>query len=476
MRGKPILHHIFHPSILRAYDIRGRVDETLTCQDAEYLGRSFGTMIIRAGGRRVSVARDGRLTSPALSEALINGLLSTGVDVVDIGCGPTPMLYYSVFELEVDGGIMVTGSHNPVGDNGFKLLRGQSALHGDHIQALGRLAAKGDFETGQGQCHRQDISHRYLHRLLADVDIPVLKKRNLKIGWDPGHGAGAEIINQLVKHLPGQHFVLNGTIDGTFPAHHPDPTVPENLEQLKELVQQEKLDLGFAFDGDADRIGMVDTAGNIIWGDHLTMLLAEDILQHTPGATIIADVKSSQVFFDKITELGGISLMWKTGHSLIKEKMQQTGAVLAGEISGHIYIKDQFYGFDDGIYVALRLLNCFSGHAAGVMSLLSQFPLLPATPEIRFPCSEAKKFDIIPEVLSRIRKEGHHISTVDGIRVSTNKGWWLLRPSNTQAALVARCEALEESDLSDLMDHLNHHLALCGLAPVTFMPCESDLV
>ncbi|PHZ83660.1 phosphoglucomutase/phosphomannomutase PgmG [Paremcibacter congregatus] len=458
--------HHFDPSILRAYDIRGRFGDTLNVRDADYLGRSFGTRVLRAGGQKVTVCRDGRLSSPELTEALIAGLRSTGIDVIDIGCGPTPLLYYSVFSLEADGGIMVTGSHNPIEDNGFKLLLGKNALHGAQITALGELAAHGDFRHGQGKYQNIDLRGRYLNRLLQDVDLKLLAEKGFKIGWDPGHGAAAEMVTRLVERLPGTHYVINGEIDGTFPAHHPDPTIPENLMQLQTLVQEKKLDLGFAFDGDGDRIGVVDREGGIIWGDHIISLLAEDILQRTPGATIIADVKSSQVTFNRIAELGGKPLMWKTGHSLIKEKMRETGALLGGELSGHIYIKDQFYGYDDAIYVALRLLNVFAGHKTNMQVLLAAYPHQVSTPEIRLFCEEKRKFIIIEEVLSRLNSTTHEVSTIDGMRVTSEQGWWLLRPSNTQAALVVRCEAASPDKLNLVIAHLNYHLGLSGLAPI----------
>ncbi len=458
--------HIFHPTILREYDIRGIVDQTLTLKDAEVLGRCYGSQVIRNGGDKIAVGYDGRLSSPALAAALITGLRSTGLNVIDIGCGPTPMVYFAVFELDCDGGVMVTGSHNSPEYNGFKLMLGKDSFYGDQIQALGRTGAAADYETGEGRYVSENMTSRYLDRLLKDVDFAALAARDLKVGWDPGNGAGGEVVRDLIKQLPGRHFLINGAIDGRFPAHHPDPTIPENLSQLAELIRDRTLDVGFAFDGDADRIGMMNKDGAIVWGDQMLAILAQDILQRHPGATIIGDVKTSQSTFDVVEEGGGKAIMWKSGHSLIKDKMRQTGALLAGEMSGHIYFGDPFYGYDDGIYAALRLLNVIAGPGRGLTGLLENLPRMVSTPEIRLVCPENRKFEIVRDIKRRLAATDCMINDVDGVRVTSARGWWLLRPSNTEGALVARCEGRTESDLDRLLDQLNEQLALAGAGPV----------
>nr|HRJ11896.1 phosphomannomutase/phosphoglucomutase [Alphaproteobacteria bacterium] len=323
--------HQFHHSILRAYDIRGIVGETLSTKDAFALGRAFATTLIRKRGRSVGVARDGRKSSPDLEAALIEGLVASGAEVVQLGLGPTPMLYFGVKDLGLDAGVMVTGSHNPPTHNGFKMVMLDTPYYGDDITALGKLAAAGDFENQTGNARAHDIRESYTARLAADYK----STQGLKVVWDAGNGAAGEILTALVKKLPGEHHCLFADIDGNFPNHHPDPTVPENLIDLQNKVAEINADLGIAFDGDGDRIGVIDRRGRIVWGDQLLAILSRDILSRLPGATIIADVKASQVLFDEVTRLGGKPLMWRTGHSLIKSKMKETGAPIAGEMSGH---------------------------------------------------------------------------------------------------------------------------------------------
>src|SRR5436853_4693180 len=353
------MNHCLPQTSLREYDIRGIYGETLGEDDAKAVGRTFGTLLRRAGGRRAAVGRDGRESSPSLESALIEGLTSSGVDVVRIGLGPTPMLYYAEAELDVDGGIMITGSHNPGNYNGFKMVLEHGAFFGERIQELGRMAAAGDWEDGQGSVAEDDVMDRYVERLLRGFD-----GRPFRIGWDCGNGAAGPVVERLVKRLPGEHLTLFTKVDGRFPNHHPDPTVEANLEDLKRLVREKGLDFGVAFDGDADRLGAVDGEGRVVWGDQLLSILAEPVLEAVPGATIIADVKASQALFDRVAELGGKPLMWKTGHSLIKSKMKETGAPLAGEMSGHIFFKHEWYGFDDALYAAVRLIEAVSasGH------------------------------------------------------------------------------------------------------------------
>ncbi|WP_448586498.1 phosphoglucomutase/phosphomannomutase PgmG [Thermaurantiacus sp.] len=453
--------HRFHPTSLREYDIRGIVGETLAEADAEAVGRGFGTVVRRAGGLRVAVARDGRLSSPDLLEALVRGLRGAGCDVTDIGLGPTPMLYYAVHALQTDGGIMVTGSHNPPSHNGFKMMLRDRPFFGADIRALGQAAAAGDWESGAGALEEARVLERYVDRLVADAEIPALR-----VGWDCGNGATGEAVGRLVQRLPGEHHLLFAEIDGRFPNHHPDPTVEANLRDLRELVVGKGLDLGLAFDGDGDRIGAIDGEGRIVWGDQLLMILAEALLATRPGATVIADVKASEALFQRVAALGGRPLMWKTGHSLIKAKMKETGAALAGEMSGHIFFADRWYGFDDGLYAAIRLLEAIGRLGRTLTDLRSAMPALVNTPEMRFPCPDERKFHVIDDVLARLAQTGATVDATDGARVTTDDGWWLLRASNTQAVLVARAEARDAAGLERLKASIAETLAAAGVAMV----------
>jgi phosphomannomutase len=369
------------------------------------------------------------------------------------------MLYFAEAELPVDGGIMITGSHNPGHYNGFKMVLQGSAFFGAQIQALGRMAEAGDWEQGAGTVRDEDVRERYVDRLMRDFDGGAFR-----IGWDAGNGAAGEIVERLVMRLPGEHFTLYTEIDGRFPNHHPDPTVEANLEDLKRLVSEKGLDFGVAFDGDADRIGAVDGDGRVIWGDQLLSILAEPVLRELPGSTIIADVKASQALFDRVAELGGKPLMWKTGHSLIKSKMKETGAPLAGEMSGHIFFKHQWYGFDDAIYSAVRLIRAVSLLGGSLTALRDAMPAMINTPEMRFQVDESRKFAVVDEVLERLRSSGARVDPTDGARVSTADGWWLLRASNTQDVLVARAEAGSEEGLERLVAQIDEQLALSGLS------------
>ena len=447
---------VLHPTLLREYDIRGIVGDNLSAADARAIGLAFGTLLARDGGRTVAVGLDGRLTSPELEKALVEGLTATGMAVTRVGLGPTPMLYFAAHELATDGAVMVTGSHNPSDYNGFKFSHRGNPFYGAAIQELGRIAAKGEFASGSGATASRDILDAYVERLARDFrDIPALD-----VVWDPGNGAAGEAVTRLVKRIPGRHRIINGTIDGRFPAHHPDPTVEGNLAQLKDAVIEGKCDLGIALDGDGDRIGVVDGRGRVLWGDQILVLLAAEVLKDEPQATIIADVKTSQVFFDEIRRLGGSPLMWKTGHSLIKAKMQELKAPLAGEMSGHIFFRHRYYGFDDALYAAVRLLAAVAAAKKSLAELRDALPQMTNTPEIRFDCAEDRKFKVVAEVRARLRAvPGLDVNDVDGVRVTTNDGWWLLRASNTQAVLVARCESRTEAGLARLKAALAHELA-----------------
>jgi phosphomannomutase len=453
--------HAFHPTTLREYDIRGVVGRTLGEDDARAIGRGFGTRVRRNGGRRVAVGYDGRLSSPSLEAALVEGLRASGCDAVRIGLGPTPMLYYAVYELKCDGGIQITGSHNPPDYNGFKMMLGSAPFFGADIRNIGELAAAGDWENGDGGVESVDIKERYVERLLKNFD-----GRPFRIAWDAGNGAAGEILEMLAAKLPGEHRLLFTDIDGTFPNHHPDPTVEANLVDLKKAVADGGLDFGIAFDGDGDRIGAIDGKGRVVWGDQLLMILSEAVLAEVPGGTIIADVKASQALFDHVAARGGKPLMWKTGHSLIKAKMKEVGSPLAGEMSGHIFFAHDYYGFDDALYAAVRLIRAVSKLGGSLTALRDAMPEMVNTPEMRFQCSEERKFEVVKEVLERLRTEGAQVNETDGARVNTADGWWLLRASNTQDVLVARAEAKNEAALKRLMAEINRQLEASGVEPV----------
>ncbi len=457
--------HDFDPTVLREYDIRGIVGKTLHAADAHAIGRCFGSIIRRDGGRTVAVGYDGRLSSPELEAALTEGLVAAGIAVARVGRGPTPMLYFAGTTLPADGAVMVTGSHNPPDYNGFKMMRAGKPFYGADIQRIGEMARGGDVETGAGSQEHRDVSEAYAARLLADWDGGA---RALKVVWDNGNGSAGDVLGRLVAGLPGSHEVLNGAIDGTFPAHHPDPTVPRNLEQVIARVRATGADLGIAFDGDADRIGVVDETGEILFGDQILVVLARDVLQAHPGATIISDVKASQVLFDEIGRAGGAPLMWKTGHSLIKTKMAETRSPLAGEMSGHVFFADKWYGFDDALYAAVRLLGIVARMGGKLSAVRAALPHVINTPEVRFDCDDVRKFQVIGEVAARLREAGADVSDIDGVRVNTPDGWWLLRASNTQAVLVARAEAKDEAGLERLKAALVAQLKASGLGEPDF--------
>jgi len=452
--------HTFHPSILREYDIRGVVGETLFTEDARVLGQVFGTLVREQGGQRVCVGYDGRLSSPDMEAALTEGLASTGVDVERVGRGPSPMLYFATVDGQADGGIMVTGSHNPPTHNGFKFMLGRKPFYGQAIKDLGRRAREGVVAEGAGDVTDAPALQRYVQRVLQDF----APGREVSAVWDPGNGAAGEAVVAAIADLPGTHRVINGDIDGNFPNHHPDPTIPENLTQLRDAVAEQGAEVGFAFDGDGDRIGVIDGDGNILWGDQILMVLAEDVLAKHPGAPIIADVKASQTLFDEVDQMGGQAVMAKTGHSLIKAKMTELSAPLAGEMSGHIFFADTYYGFDDALYAALRFYSILCGTDEVLKDRYARMPKAINTPELRFECADERKFSVIEEVKARLSAEGANVNDVDGVRVSQDGGWWLLRASNTQPVLVARCEASSEDALLSLKASLAAQLEASGLS------------
>ncbi len=450
--------HQFHPTSLREYDIRGIIGETLGEADAYAIGRGFGTLVARAGGKAVAVGYDGRTSSPILEAALVKGLNESGIHAVRVGEGPTPMLYYGSETLGVDGGIQITGSHNPPNYNGFKMVFQGRPFYGADIQTLGVMAASGDWDEGSAGSETVDIMDRYVDRLVEDF-----KGGTFRIGWDAGNGAAGPALEKLVAKLPGEHFTLYTDVDGTFPNHHPDPTEEKNLADLKALVADKGLDFGIAFDGDGDRIGAIDGEGRVIWGDQLLSIFAEPVLKELPGATIIADVKASQALFDRVAELGGQPVMWKTGHSLVKSKMKETASPLAGEMSGHIFFKHRYYGFDDALYAAVRLIEASHLLGKSVTQLRGEMPAMVNTPEMRFQVDEARKFAVVDEVLARLEADRATVDRTDGARVNTADGWWLLRASNTQDVLVARAEAKDQAGLERLLAQIDEQLALSGL-------------
>ena len=455
------MSHQFNRTILREYDIRGVVGSTLNPDDAYALGRSYSALAVSEGAKRIAVGRDGRTHSPQLEAALVRGLTEGGLDVVRTGMGSSPMLYFAVATLDVQGGIQVTGSHNPADYNGFKMLLNSRSVYGAEIQELGRRAAEGDWSEGEGKIEEADVVEAYVDALVKGFD-----GKAYRIGWDAGNGAAGPIVELLIKRLPGEHHTLFTDVDGNFPNHHPDPTVEANLVDLKRLVAEKGLDFGFAFDGDADRIGAVDAKGRVIWGDQLLIILAAPVLKELPGATIIADVKASQTLFERIAEMGGNPLMWKTGHSLIKSKMKETHAPLAGEMSGHIFFKHEWYGFDDALYAAVRTIRAVSESGKSLTELRSEMPVSVATPELRFQVDESRKFAVIGEVADRLAADGAEVNSTDGVRVKTPDGWWLLRASNTQDVLVARAEAKDQAGLDRLMATVNEQLEKSGIEAV----------
>ncbi len=463
------MSHIFDRTVLREYDIRGIIGETLGAEDARAIGRGFATMLREAGGKRVAVGYDGRISSPMLEHALIEGLTASGCDVVRVGLGPTPMLYYAEASTEqVDGGIQITGSHNPANYNGFKMVLMGRPFFGEDILEIGRRAEAGEWADGTGTVQTREILDEYIERLLTGLDgIDRERLTGLRIGWDAGNGAAGPALEALAARLPGEHHLLYTDIDGSFPNHHPDPTVPANLEDLQRLVADKKLDFGVAFDGDGDRIGAIDGEGRIIWGDQLLMIYAEDLLARLPKATVIADVKASRALFERVAELGGQPLMWKTGHSLIKSKMKETHAPLAGEMSGHVFFADTYYGYDDALYAAIRLIAASLRLGRSVTELRGEMPAMVNTPELRFQVDESRKFAAIEEVKARLAgpdaPQGISIDGTDGVRVTTDDGWWLLRASNTQDVLVARAESESQEGLDRLMAQIDAQLAASGL-------------
>jgi phosphomannomutase/phosphoglucomutase len=424
------------PTIFREYDIRGAADAELLDADVETLGQAFGTCLQRHAGKKVNLGRDTRLSSPRLRDALIRGLKASGCEVTDLGVVPTPVLYYSVFHLKADGAVMITGSHNPPEFNGFKVVSGTSTIHGEAIQEIRRAIETGGLARGEGSEETADVSTAYV----AEVSSQFHFSRRIRVCVDAGNGVGGPVMHRILEKLNVDATEMFFEMDGRFPNHHPDPTVLRNLEPLIAAVRRTQADFGIAFDGDADRIGVVDDGGTVIYGDQLMIVYAREILARKPGATFIGEVKCSQLMYDDIAARGGNPIMWKTGHSLIKAKMQETRAELAGEMSGHMFFADRYYGFDDALYAACRLMEIVARSGQPLSSQLAGLPRTVTTPEIRFDCPDEIKFEVVRQASAELRAR-HKTVDVDGVRVLFPQGWGLVRASNTQPVVVMRFEA-----------------------------------
>ncbi len=435
------------PTIFREYDIRGVVDQDLTEGAVQLIGKGLGTLVRKAGGSRVVVGRDCRLSGERFSARMIAGLRATGVSVVDIGVVPTPLVYFAAHTLPgMDGLCMITGSHNPPEYNGLKLGVGKTTLHGAEVQELRRLVESGKFATGAGEVESRDVVPAYRAYVVKNLE---LGPRKLKVVVDAGNGTGGVVAVPLFRELGIEVVPLFLEMDGRFPNHHPDPTVEKNLEHLKAKVLEVKADLGIAYDGDADRVGAVDEKGQVLWGDQLMILFSRALLEESPGAAIVGEVKCSMNLYDDIAKKGGRPIMWKAGHSLIKAKMREEGALLAGEMSGHIFFAHRWFGFDDGVYSSARLLELLSRTQAPLSTLLDDVPRTYASPEVRVDCPEDKKFEVVRRAQEWFSSRYESV-TVDGVRVTFPDGWGLVRASNTQALLVLRFEATSEARLADI--------------------------
>ncbi|MFH0766414.1 MAG: phosphomannomutase/phosphoglucomutase [Calditrichota bacterium] len=436
-------------NIFREYDIRGIVGKDLTPEVVFQLGQGFGTYFRRRDVERITLGRDGRLSSPDIRDHMSAGILATGVDILDLGIIPTPLSYYSTHRLEVKGAVMITGSHNPPDYNGFKVSLGHEAIYGSEIQKIYEIIASGELETGNGHIERYNIIPEYLDDLASRLKL----SRSVRIAMDIGNGVAGLTAAPLFHRLGCDAKIMFGEVDGNFPNHHPDPTVEANLAQLKQTVIEGGCELGLAFDGDGDRIGVVDEKGGVLWGDQILAILARSVLKENPGAGIIAEVKCSQLLFNDIEKHGGKPEMWKVGHSLIKSRMRETGALLAGEMSGHIFFQHRYYGFDDAVYVAGRLLEIVADSDKPVSRFLEDWPKLYNTPEIRLDCPDDIKFEVVARVLADFRNK-YRVVDVDGMRVMTSGGWGLLRASNTQPVCVLRFEADSPDRLEEIKNEI----------------------
>jgi len=425
------------PTIFREYDIRGIADKELLDADIENLGRAVGTYLGRRSGRNVTLGCDTRLSSPRLTSAMARGLVASGCEVTDIGVVPTPVLYYSVFHLKATGAVMITGSHNPPEYNGFKIVSGDGTVYGPEIQAIREIIERGDYASGAGSLKTADVVPAYVDEVASQFRL----ERRVKVVADAGNGTAGPVIHRIFEKLNVDATELFFEMDGHFPNHHPDPTMPKFIAELIATVKRTGADLGVAFDGDADRLGAVDEQGNVLWGDQLMTIYAREILERKPGATFIGEVKCSQLMYDEIKRLGGNAIMYKTGHSLIKAKMKESHAELAGEMSGHMFFADRYYGYDDALYAACRLIEIVSKSGKPLSAQLAGLPKMVSTPEIRIDCADGLKFEVVKRVAEHFRRSTHHVVDIDGVRVLFPQGWGLVRASNTQPVLVERFEA-----------------------------------
>jgi phosphomannomutase len=453
--------HIFIKTVLKRYDVRGIAGKTLTDTDAYFMGKSYGTLLVKKYKRKTCVmGYDGRSTSTAYADKLVKGLLESGINVTNIGLASTPMVYFAVQQLHKDAGIVVTASHNPPEYNGFKMLLDTEPIWGDDIQQLGDYAATGNFTNGKGQEEKQDVHQQYYQFLLEKLSLPPAK--HLKIVWDSGNGVMASIMGDMAKLLPGKHITICNTLDSTFPNHNPDPSVEKNMEMLKKAVVTNDCDFGVGFDGDGDRIGVVDNRGTFLYGDQLLAILARDFLKQNPGEKVMSEVKASKVLYDDIRAHGGVPIMWTAGHSSQKAKMKTDHIKLAGETSGHIFYGEN-HNYDDALYAAIKLMNFIGSSPQKLSEILQQFPKTYSTPEIRVEVEDTKKFDLMREIIQRVRQKNRKFLDIDGVRVDTSDGWWLIRASNTLPELTTRCEALSQKGLKDCQKELADELAQSGL-------------
>ncbi len=452
----------FDKEVLREYDIRGVVGENINENTAYTIGRTFGhTVKSKLTSHTIVTGYDGRLTSPSLHEALCEGLKDSGSKVINIGMGPTPMTYFAHYHFDANAAIMVTGSHNPSEYNGFKMVFNKRSFFGEDIQSLQKLIDDNKLVLSEGQIVNQDITQEYIDRDLLNINL----KRKLKIAWDPGNGAMGKVNRKITdKLISSENIIINEDVDGLFPNHHPDPTVPENMIQLIEVVKDNDCDIGLAFDGDGDRLGVIDNLGNIVWADQYMLLLCSEISNLYDNPKIIMDVKCSKVFFDEVKKINCDPIMSRTGHSPIKEKMKEFNSPLSGEMSGHVCYRDDFYGYDDAMYVGLRLLRILSSQSKSLNDLINIYPKTFSTPETRFDVDESRKFIIIDEVKERLKKEDKKIIDIDGVRVENEDGWFLMRASNTQNQLTCRAESISERGLLKLIDIIEYQLSLSGIS------------
>jgi phosphomannomutase len=453
--------HRLDDSVLKQYDIRGVVDKTLSERDAYFIGRSYGTLIKRKYHRKTCVVGyDGRHSSEAYSRRLMEGLLKCGVDAIDIGLASTPMVYFAVQFLRADSGIVVTASHNPPEYNGFKMLLDTGPIWDRDIRELGVYSAGGDFAQGNGSIRTSSIKEDYLKLIFGILDKNV--DGRLKIAWDCGNGVMASIMEDVIRGIPGKHSIICGTVDGDFPNHSPDPSVEKNLEMLRDSVIGNGCDFGIAFDGDGDRIGLLDNKGTFIYGDQLLAILARDFLRHNPGEKVMSEVKASKILYDDIAKHGGIPFMWKAGHSSQKTKMKEDNIKLAGETSGHIFYGEN-HNYDDALYASIKLINFVSTDNLRLSDILESFPKTYSTKEIRVHAGDKRKFEVVEEIVARIRKSERNFVDIDGIRVENGDGWWLVRTSNTLPEITTRCEALTEEGLASCKAELKKQFNDSGL-------------